>query len=181
MVTIINNQPAEFVHSIVTYTKNLGSPIKKKKTWDQNYLSHWLRGSWIEWFYYHHYYYYFCKRKLFIQLSHKGQYTSCQTVIYNTVEENRTSNKAPNDHTQFHNLFGYYFVDLYSYTWDYYRNLIKKKKIKYTNHKMTLKYVADLDVDLGGVSSIFQFAKHTTCLVRVFFTGGFELLAQWHF
>ena len=31
MVTIINNQPAEFVHSIVTYTKNLGSPIKKKK------------------------------------------------------------------------------------------------------------------------------------------------------
>ena len=43
---------------------------------------------------------------------------------------------------------------------------------------MTLKYVADLDVDLGGVSSIFQFAKHTTCLVRVFFTGGFELLAQ---
>ena len=31
MVTIINNQPAEFVHSIVSYTKNLGSPIKKKK------------------------------------------------------------------------------------------------------------------------------------------------------
>ena len=72
------------------------------------------------------------------------------------MEENRTSNKAPNDHTQFHNLFGYYFVDLYSYTWDYYGKLIKKKKIKYTNHKMTLKYVADLDVDLGVSLAFFN-------------------------
>ena len=39
MVTIMNNQPAEFVHSIVTYTKNLGSPIKKKRGIKTTYLT----------------------------------------------------------------------------------------------------------------------------------------------